>query len=88
MTEEEQRQIDVLLNRAKERMRKKQTSNQFLFRECQCQIVRQNPERNSLPKSCMADMNVFLEMVCGFCREHGCCRCSETEGEDEDELPF
>lgn len=95
MTEEEQRQIDVLLNRAKKRMRERQVSNQehqFLFMGCQCEcyegMMQQNQEKQK-KADFEEDIQKLLNQICGFCKKHrGCFRESEMEGEGEDDLPF
>ncbi len=98
MTEEEQRQIDVLLGKAKERMRKRQVANQehqFLFLGCQCEcygeMMLQNQEKQK-KADFEEDIQKLLKQICGFCKRHrGCFRegeGEEGEGEDEEELPF
>lgn len=95
MTEDEKRELLSLLAKAEARERKRENAyeeHQFLFLGCQCECHEEMGKRKQgkdrLPKSCMADMNAFLQMVCGFCREHGCCQCLEEEREGEEELPL
>lgn len=95
MTEDEQRQIDVLLERAQERMRKKQTAShehQFLFLGCQCEcyegMVQQNQE-NPKKVDFEEDIQTLLQQICDFCKWHRACfREGEMEGEVDEDLPF
>lgn len=96
MTDDEQELISQILEKAEKRMKQQQQqqSNVFSYLNCQCEVYEQMPEdRKKLEGSCMADMQQLLGMVCQFCRDHGCCRCSwrgdeREEEEDEDALPF
>ena len=95
MTNEEKRQVDILLERAQKRMRKKQAARQeqqFLFLGCQCEcyegMVQQNQEHQ---ERCdfEEDVQRLLHQVCDFCKRHqGCFREGEMEGEVDEDLPF
>ena len=96
LNEEERKELANLLIKAEGRRKKRENTHaehQFLFLGCQCECHEEMGKRKQgkdrLPKSCMADMNAFLQMVCVFCREHGCCEClREREREGEEELPL
>lgn len=96
MTEEEKKQVNLILDRAEERMQRQQRrqTNAYQLLECKCRVYEQMPENGRRPGgSCMADMQGLLSMVCQFCREHGCCQCwpwdkGEEEREEGEELPF
>lgn len=95
MTTEEQRQVDSILEKAQERMRKKQVAShehQFLFLGCQCEcyqtMVQQNQEHQ---ERCdiEEDIQRLLQQVCDFCKRHRICfREGEKEGEVDEDLPF
>lgn len=97
MTHEEQRQVDSILKRAEERMRKKQyfgSEHQFLFFGCQCgcyeKMERQNQEHQE-KIDFGRDVQKLLRQLCGFCRQQGACLWEggmEGEGELDEDLPF
>lgn len=99
MTEEEQRQVDCILERAQERMRRKQaTSNgqQFLFLKCQCEcyegMMRQAQDHEHQEEfDFKEDIQKMLRQICDFCRKHRACLWEggmEREGEVDEDLPF
>lgn len=97
MTEDEKRQIDALLDRAQERMRRKQgfgKEHQFLFLNCQCEcyegMMHQDCEHQ---ERCDAEEDIqnVLRQICDFCRKHRACLWEggmEREGEVDEDLPF
>lgn len=94
MTTEEQRQVDSILERAQERMRKKQAAShehQFLFLGCQCEcyegMVQQDQEKIDFQE----DIQALLQQICDFCKRHRACFREgemEREGEVDEDLPF
>ena len=97
MTEEEQRQVDSILERAQKRMRKKQVSShehQFLFLGCQCEcyegMVQQDQEHQE-KIDFEDDIQKLLAQICEFCKRHRACfreRGKKEEGEVDEDLPF
>lgn len=83
LTGEENRQLDVLLAKAEERMREKEEERcrgQFIMMSCQCGQASQNEEkRDNFPN----DIENLLGQICDFCKKHSMCPeyCAE-------ELPF
>ena len=97
MTDEEKRQVDILLERAQKRMRKKQAAShehQFLFLGCQCEsykgMMQQNQEEQK-KVDIEEDIQKLLHQVCEFCMRHQVCFREggmEDEGEVDEDLPF
>ena len=84
LTGEERRQMDKLLEKAKERMREngeEGCSGQFIMMSCQCcgQTSQSDEKRDNFPN----DMENLLRQICDFCKKHDMCPeyC-------QDELPF
>lgn len=96
MTTEEQRQVDSILERAQERMRKKQAArheHQFLFLGCQCECYEGMMQQNrEYQERCdfEGDIQKLLQQICVFCKQHRICfREGEMEeGEVDEDLPF
>jgi len=93
LTPEEKEQIAVLMKAAEERKKKvmeADADNQFMILGCQCGCLNQMHERNKQTiSSCMGDMKDLLNLICSFCREHGCCVCQKDDDRrDDEELPF
>lgn len=93
MTEQEQRQIDIILKRAQKRMREKQAvsyEHQFLFLSCQYDCYEEMAQRNQEHQiDSPDDFLKLMRQVCDFCKRHRACSREGgiEEGIDED-LPF
>lgn len=93
LTPEEKEQMAVLMKTAEERkkkIRETDAENQFMLLGCQCGCMNQMNEKNRQTiSSCMGDMKQLLNIICNFCREHGCCVCQKDDDRrGDEELPF
>lgn len=94
LTPEEKEQMQSLMAKAAERMRKskEETSNeshQFLFLHCQCECRRQMERKEQIKEEFAQDVRTLLDQICTFCRKHGFPVCKqESSGDEEDELPL
>lgn len=89
LTPEEKELIATLMKRAEERKKKvmeADAENQFMLLGCQCGCLNRMHEKN---KQIVGDMKELLNIICNFCREHGCCVCQKDEDQrGDEELPF
>lgn len=95
MTEDEKRQIDGILEKATERMGKKQDvgqNTQFLYLKCQCECAEALMHQNRDEKGQVdmeEDIQTLLKQICEFCKKNGGCYWDEQmEKWRENELPF
>lgn len=92
LTPEEKEQMAVLMKTAEERKKKvmeADAGNQFMLLGCQCCCMNQMNEKNKYIISSCGDMKELLNIICKFCREHGCCVCQKDEDRrGDEELPF
>lgn len=92
LTLEEKELIATLMKRAEERKKKvmeADAENQFMLLGCQCGCMNQMNEKNKHIISSCGDMKELLNIICKFCREHGCCVCQKDEDQrGDEELPF
>lgn len=94
LTPEEKEQMQSLMAKAAERMRKnkEETSNeshQFLFLHCQCECRKQMERKEQIKEEFSRDVRTLLDQICTFCRKHGFPVCKrESSGDEEDELPL
>lgn len=92
LTPEEKELIATLMKRAEERKKKvmeADAENQFMLLGCQCGCMNQMNEKNKHIISSCGDMKELLNIICKFCREHGCCVCQKDEDQrGDEELPF
>ncbi len=96
LTPDEREQINNLMAKASERMRKSREkasakeSCQFLFLRCQQECKKQIEQKEQVREELEHDIELLLNQVCTFCRKH-CFPLCEKDGadeEDEEELPF
>lgn len=94
LTPEEKEQMQSLMAKAAERMRKSKEetpneSHQFLFLHCQCECRRQMEKKEQIKEEFAQDVRTLLDQICTFCRKHGFPVCKrEASGDEEDELPL
>lgn len=94
LTPDEREQINNLMAKAAERMRKSRKtasneSHQFLFLRCQCECRQQMEKKEQIKNEFAQDVRTLLDQICTFCRRHGIPVCKrETSGDEEDELPL
>lgn len=94
LTPEEKEQMQSLMAKAAERMRKSKEetpneSHQFLFLHCQCECRRQMEKKEQIKEEFAQDVRTLLDQICTFCRKHGFPVCKqESSGDEEDELPL
>lgn len=94
LTPEEKEQMQSLMAKAAERMRKskEETSNeshQLLFLHCQCECRKQMERKEQIKEEFSQDVRTLLDQICTFCRKHGFPVCKrESSGDEEDELPL
>lgn len=94
LTPDEREQINNLMAKAAERMRKSREtasneSHQFLFLRCQCECRQQMERKEQIKDEFTQDVRTLLDQICTFCRRHGIHMCKrEASGDEEDELPL
>lgn len=95
LTPEEKEQMQSLMAKAAERMRKSERNNsdneshQFLFLHCQCECRKQMERKEQIKEEFAQDVRTLLDQICTFCRKHGFPMCKrEASGDEEDELPL
>lgn len=97
LTPDEQEQINSIMAKASERMRKsreeasaKESSCQFLFLRCQQECRRQVEQKKQVQEELEHDIGLLMSQVCTFCRKHCLPMCGKEDSEDEDgeELPL
>lgn len=96
LTPNEREQINNLMAKASERMRKSREkasvneSHQFLFLHCQCECRRQMEQKEQIRDEFEQDVRTLLDHICSFCNKHRIpmCRKDDAGGEDDDELPL
>lgn len=94
LTPDEREQINNLMAKAAERMRKSREtasneSHQFLFLRCQCECRQQMEKKEQIKEEFAQDVRTLLDQICSFCRKHGFPMCKrEASGDEEDELPL
>lgn len=94
LTPEEKEQMQSLMAKAAERMRKSEEktpneSHQFLFLHCQCECRRQMERKEQIKEEFAQDVRTLLDQICTFCRKHGFPVCKrESSGDEDDELPL
>lgn len=97
LTPDEREQINTLMAKASERMRKSREkasvneSHQFLFLHCQCECRHQMERNEQMRNEFEQDVRTLLDHICSFCNKHRIipvCRRDTAGSEDEDELPL
>lgn len=96
LTPDEREQINNLMAKASERMRKSREkasaneSHQFLFLHCQCECRHQMEQKEQIRNEFEQDARTLLDHICSFCNKHRIPMCRKDEGEsgDDDELPL
>ena len=96
LTPEEREQINSLMEKAAERMRKSREKSpatescQFLFLRCQQECRKQMEQKEQAGEELEQDIELLLDQICTFCRKHcfPICRKGDSSDEDEEELPF
>lgn len=95
LTPEEREQINSLMAKAAERMRKSREKSpdrescQFLFLRCQQECRKQMEQKEQAKEELEQDIEILLNQICTFCRKHCLPVCGkEDSSEEEEELPF
>lgn len=95
LTPDEREQINNLMTKASERMRKSMEkasvneSHHFLFLHYQCECRQQMKQKEQLKKEFEHDIEVLLNQICNFCHKYGIpVSRKDDSGEEDDELPL
>lgn len=94
LTDAERAQMEVLMAKATERMRKSKgtafnEAHHFLFLHCQCECRRQMERNKQAKEEFEQDVRTLLNHICSFCHKHRIPMCKKDDsGEEDDELPL